>query len=285
MDGTDPIVAHVARLRAINRRPASIRQREYALRHLERFGAPAGILELAFETVRAFTDRASLGPEARNASISHVRGFYRWAAVEGLIGADPSGGLERPRRARRLPRPMPTSSVVRALESAPDPIRQWLFLATYAGLRACEIAQLSGSDFVLERTPPMVIIQEQKGGDTGYAVIAPPLFDVAAELAVARGWCFVRGEGDPSGRLWGGHVTAHQVSSRMNRFLHESGIPQTAHQLRHWFGTETNRVSGGRFRVVQEAMRHRSPSSTAIYTLVEQSDIAEALDLLPRLTA
>ena len=281
----EPISLHVARLRALNRRPSSIRQRQYALRHLERAVDPLSLLELDFETIRAFTDRDSLGPEGRNAAISHMRGFYRWALAEKLIVTDPTVGLERPRRARRLPRPMPTSAVTHALTSAPDPIRQWLFLATYAGLRACEIAQLSGSDFVLGGAPPLVIIQEQKGGDTGYAVIAPPLLQVANELAALRGWCFPRGAGDPSKRSWGGHITPHQVSSRTNRWLHDTGIPQTAHSLRHYFGTEVNRVAGGRFRVVQEAMRHRSPSSTAIYTKVEQEDIADALDQLPRLTA
>lgn len=232
MDGQDVIAVHIARLRSINRRPQSIRQREYALRHLEREVSPLGLLGLDFETVRAFTDRASLQAEAQNASISHVCGFYRWALFEGLIDVDPTVRIERPKRPKRRARPMPTPSVAHALTVAPDPIRQWLFLATYGGLRACEVAPLRGSDFVLGDTPPTVIIQEQKGGDPGDQVIAPPLMAVAQELACARGYCFPKGDGDPSGRTWRGHVSAHQVSLRTNRFLHEIGIPETMHQLR-----------------------------------------------------
>ena len=283
MEGIDVVAVHIARLEALNRRPQSIRQRTYTLRHLERLAGP--LLALTLDDLRGFVDRPSLGPEARNAQISHLRGFYRWALDEGLVEADPTLKIERPKRHKRFPRPMPTPSVARALALAENPIRQWLYLATYAGLRACEIAQLSGSDFVLHAEPPIVIIQEQKGGDSGQAVIGQALMAVAGELACRRGWCFPRGEGDPAGRSWGGHVTAHQVSSRTNKFLHAAGIPQTMHQLRHWFGTETNRAAEGRFRVVQEAMRHDSPTSTALYTKVEQVEIARALDTLPELGA
>lgn len=286
MDGAeDEIAAHIARLRTLNRRPQSIAARESALRLLQRTVAPDRLFDLNFDQVRAFTDRDTLGPEAQNAVISHVRGFYRWAVFEGYIATDPTSKIQRPRRNRRLPRPMPTPSVAYALSIAPEPIRSWLSLSTYAGLRACEIAQLSGSDFILHQTPPIVIIQEQKGGHSGIAVIAPPLMEVAETLAARRGWCFPKGEGDPSGRNWRGHVSANRVQQRANRFLHDAGIPQTMHQLRHWFGTETNKAAKGNFRIVQEAMRHDSPSSTAIYTRVEQYEIAAALDALPRLTA
>jgi integrase/recombinase XerD len=41
----------------------------------------------------------------------------------------------------------------------------------------------------------------------------------------------------------------------------------TAHQLRHWFGTHTLRITRD-VRTTQELLRHRSISSTAIYTKV-----------------
>lgn len=286
MDGTNDVIrAYLEHLRYLNRRPSGISQRAWALKYLVRFVAPRPVLDVDEATILAFVSRDTLGPEARNNAISHVRGFYRWAARQGYITADPTADLERPHRPRRLARPMPTDAVSLALHTAPDPIRQWLYLGTYAGLRACECAQLGGADFVLGQDPPIVIIQESKGGNPKVAVIGVELLDVAHELAQARGWCFPRGVGDPSGRSWGGHISANQVQKRANRFLHDQGIPQTFHQLRHWFGTEVLRSSGGNARTAQEALRHDSANSMAIYTHVSTGEIKRALDALPRLTA
>lgn len=285
MDVDVVVSAYLAHLRYLNRRPSSVSHRAGALRRLARFAAPTSVLDLEVDTIIAFVSQETLGPEARNNAISHVRGFYRWAIRQGHIDRDPTTDLERPRRPRRLARPMPTDAVTRALNVAPDPIRQFLYLATYAGLRACEIAQLSGSDFVLGQDPPVLIVQESKGGDTTSTGIAIELLTVANELASARGWCFPKGVGDPAQRLWGGHVSANQVQKRTNRFLHSNGIPQTLHQLRHWFGTELLRASGGNARVAQEGLRLRSANTMVIYTHVTRGEIAEALDALPRLTA
>lgn len=285
MEPHEVIGAYLKHLRYLNRRPSSITHRASALHRLVRHVAPRSVLELDTETIRQFVSRRTLGAEARNNAISHVRGFYRWAIDNGHIELDPTEQLERPRRPRRLPRPMPTDSVKVALNAAPEPVRHWLYLATYAGLRACEIAQLSGADFMLEQDPPVLIVQESKGGDTEQVVVASELLPIARELANARGWCFPKGAGDPSGRVWSGHVTASQLQKRANRFLHENGISQTLHQLRHWYGTQLLRASGGNIRVAQEGLRHRSLNSTAIYTFVSGDEITAALEGMPRLTA
>jgi integrase len=215
--------------------------------------------------------------------VSHVRGFYKWAVEEELLEVDPSVRLRRPKRERRLPRPMGDAAAAQALQAAPDPVRQWLMLAAYAGLRACEIAQLRGQDFFLHQQPPILIIRESKGGDPSVVPVSRRLLSVAVELASRDGWCFPRGAGDPSGRQWDGHITANQVQRRANRFLHDLEIPETLHQLRHWFGTKAYRATGGRLRETQELMRHRSPVSTAIYTQVDMAEGAAALDELPDL--
>lgn len=274
----DVIGAHCAFLEYLNRRPTSIAQRRTTLRRIERHTG-IELLELTDVDLQAFVTHPALGVEARAATVSHIRGFYRWAIDENLIDHDPSMRLRRPKRERRLPRPMPDAAAAWAMREAPDPIRQWLFLAAYAGLRACEIAQLCGHDFLVDQVPPMLIIRESKGGDPSTVPLAEPLRDVVAPLALVDGWCF------PKGRGFGGHITASQVQKRANTFLHELGVPETLHQLRHWFGTQAFRATGRDLRATQELMRHRSPVSTAGYTYVDPGEIAHALDLLPRLTA
>lgn len=274
----DHIGAHCAYLKYLNRRPTSVAQRRTTLRRVERVTGQT-LLTIDPMLLQAFVTHPKLGVEARAAAVSHIRGFYRWAIDEELLERDPSIRLQRPKRERRIPRPMPDAAAALALEEAPDPIRQWLFLAAYAGLRACEIAQLRGRDFLLGQSPPILIIRESKGGDPSTVPIAEALLTVVAPLARIDGWCFEKATG------YSGHITASQLQKRANTFLHELGVPETLHQLRHWFGTQAFRATGRDLRATQELMRHRSPVSTAGYTYVDPGDIARALDLLPRMTA
>lgn len=275
MNSVDPIALHITHLRYLNRRPTSVKQRELALLRLLKFaGAP--LLELDGEMLQAFVQQKSLGAEARAAAVSHVRGFYKWALDEDMIERDPSIRLRRPKREHRLPRPMPDAAAQHALDLAANPIRQWLWLAFYAGLRACEIAQVRGTDFLVRQTPPILLIRESKGGDPSVVPICGPLMPVALELeASGAAWCF------PKGRGGHGHITASQLQKRANTFLHEIGVPETLHQGRHWFGSQTYRVTGRDLRATQDLMRHLSPVSTAGYTHVDMGESARALDGLP----
>ncbi len=174
---------------------------------------------------------------------------------------------------------MPDEAAALALTEAPDPIRQWFYLAAYAGLRACEVAQVRGPDFLVRQNPPILLIRESKGGDPSVVPISRPLQPVALELSLMRDWCF------PKGNRGAGHITASQVQKRANTFLHELGIPETLHQLRHFYGSHAYRVTGRDLRATQELMRHRSPVSTAGYTFVDMGETARALDRMPVLTA
>lgn len=276
VDADGVIALHCAHLQYLNRRPTSVRQRILSLHRLERF-ARRPILELDGEMLQRFVGQRGLGVEARAAAVSHLRGFYKWALDEGLIAVDPSIRLRRPKREHRIPRPMPDGEASRALHAAPDPIRQWLFLAAYAGLRACEIAQLRASDFLVQQAPPILLIRESKGGDPSVVPIAQRLHPIAVELAMGEGWCF------PKGRGGDGHVTASQLQKRANTFLHELGVTETLHQLRHWFGTNAFRATGRDLRATQELMRHRSPVSTAGYTFVDMGETYRSLNDLPDL--
>jgi integrase len=274
----DLLRQHLDQLRYLNRRPASVSQRRLALLRLERH-AKRPLLQLEEADLQRFVGQAQLGVEARAAAVSHVKGFYRWALDEGLIAVDPSARLRRPKRDRRLPRPMSDEAATAALSAAPDPIRQWLYLAAYAGLRACEIAQLRGCDFLVGQLPPILIIRVSKGGDPSVVPLAAELRLIAAQLALSDGWCF------PKGRGGDGPITASQLQKRANAFLHELGIAETLHQLRHWFGTKTFKATGRDLRATQELMRHRSPVSTAGYTFVDPGENARALDQLPSLVS
>lgn len=269
------VIDHLAHLRRLGRRPGTIYQREQALRRLAASIAPTPVLFATLEELRAFTGRESHGAAAHAAEVSHLRGFYRWAVIEGLRVDDPTIRLERPSVPRRFPRPMPDEHVRLALALAPDRIRPWLHLAAYGGLRACEIAPLRAEHI----QGNWIFIAVQKGGDEGLVRIPPPLRATVDELPSA-GWLFPHRGRDATP----GPTTAHQVSHLSNRWLHRQGIAHTLHTLRHWYGTNARRVSNGDLRVIQRMMRHRDISSTVIYTLIEDDEAAEVADRIPDLT-
>lgn len=267
---------YVAYLRALNRRPGTVYQRRLALERLERF-AGAQLEELDADTIARWCAQHDVGPDARASRVSHARGFYRWLLETGRRADDPTIRLRRPRRDRRLPRPMADDHARVAMLYAPSPIREWLHLAAYAGLRACEIAQLRGEDAVLDGGAHVLVIRESKGGDSTAVPISSVLLPIVETLP-RRGWWFPAGR-----RAHQPHVSAGQVSKRTNRYLHELGIPETLHTLRHWYGTNVYRATGRDLRATQELMRHRSMASTVGYTWIDLGAAARALDALPEL--
>lgn len=191
--------------------------------------------------------------------VAAVRGFYGWAVRQGRIPTDPSLAIPTPKRRRRLPRPIADPDLEHAIGAATGRVRIWLVLAGYAGLRCCEIARLRGEDIVPNVSYPYMIVLGK--GDKERSVPLSPY--VWRELRIygvrARGgYVFPRLDGRP------GHVPPGSVSSLGNRHLHDCGVGETMHQLRHRFGTIGYQATGA-LRELQEVMGHDHITSTAGY--------------------
>ncbi len=278
----DIIEERAAHLHRLERRPNGIYAHIRALRRLEAFAAPTSILELGVEDLRSFIARPSerrdtpRGSEGRRSESNHLRSFFRWAIVEGLRVDDPTVRLERPRVPRRLPRPMPEDQVGFVLTNAPDRIRPWFWLAAYAVLRACEIGPLRGEDV----HDGWIYVREQKGGDEGVVPLSPVLVPIVESLP-PRGYLFPKLTSSNKKPVEG-PTSAAQISKLSNQWLQSQGIESSLHSLRHWFGTWIHRGCHD-FRLTQEAMRHRSASSTVLYTAVDRDEIVKAVAALPNL--
>ena len=123
-----------------------------------------------------------------------------------------------------------------------------------------------------EAAPPVLIVGDGKGGKQRIVPLAPTLIDALREAKMApRGPLFPRHDGQP------GPLPAHLVSHHANRYLHDLGIADTLHSLRHFFGTEVYRESQD-LRVTQELMGHASPLSTAGYAAWSPAKAATAVD-------
>lgn len=232
-------------------------------RILQAFDRRAPLLTATRADVIEWIDRG-LSPQTRSNYLAHLRSFYSWARDEELRLDDPTTRIPTPKIPRRLPRPMADADLSRALAGAPEPIRTWLTLAAFGGLRGCEIALVDGEhiDWLGRR----LIIPEGKGGGSGWVPLHP---EIAASLDL---WP------RQAGPLWPDGY--HSITARSNRYLHSIGIDSTLHTVRHWFGTNVLRASGGNVRVAQECLRHASIASTAIYTEVSSAERSAAVDLL-----
>jgi integrase len=98
-------------------------------------------------------------------------------------------------------------------------------------------------------------------------------------------------ETDPKcvGFIFGGRsgrerITTRTVQRAINRVSHATlGRKLTPYELRHTFATQLLRVSN--LRVVQDALGHRSPTTTQIYTHVQTPDLANAVTEYESLTS
>jgi integrase len=269
------IDAHLDNLRWRNLSSGTIYQRNRLLHrlslHVDPLAASAADLLLFLD--RRQLDGSRLGPATRAVEISHLAAFYQWAVLEELRADDPTVRVPRPKLPRRLPRPMSEPDLTRAIAGAPLRVLPWLYLAAFAGLRACEIAPLRGEDIWWHATPPLIVVQRGKGGDPGTVPLAPPLVPVLRSLP-RTDWLFPHGHGI-------GHVKPHGVSRASNAYLHSIGITETLHSLRHRFCTQVYRASGRDLRQTQELARHRSIQSTVLYTQVDLTEGAGILAGLP----
>jgi integrase/recombinase XerC len=271
---SDPVVdAHIAWMRLRRLSPETVRLRRTVLKLLAgHAGRPP--LALTIADLDLWQRSLRVSPASRRAYVVQTCGFYSWATGPGgLREDDPSTVLIRPQVPRGRPRPICEADLADAIAAAPQPVRCWLELAAYQGLRACECAWMERPD-ILEDDRLLIV----RGKGSKERII--PLG--------ATGLAALREHGLPrSGRVFrlpdGRDVQPVYVSKRCNDHLHELGIEATLHQCRHRFATRLLEEPDTSLREVQEALGHASPATTAIYTLVSRSRLAAAVEGLDRL--
>ena len=199
-----------------------------------------------------------------------LRAWHAWLVRTGRRDDDPTARIRTPKVPRRLPRPVPTADLQRLLDSRMHRrTRVMVHLATWQGLRVHEIARVRGEDVNLDAGTLRVI---GKGGSDD-VVPLHPVVAADARTMPRRGWWFPAVDGP-------GPVRRDSVSAVLSRALKRAGIDATAHQLRHWYGTQLVE-SGTDIRVAQTLMRHASLATTALYVAVSDRQQRDALARLP----
>jgi integrase/recombinase XerD len=247
---------------------------------------------LAARTRRGRRNDPGLAPSSLRRRAAALKGFYRFAYGEGLIGLDVAAHIDLPRPSRLLPETLTVAETERLLEAAggdgPEdtggdgpgtagPIdhalrdRAILELLYAAGLRISEAIGLDREDLSVDGAFVRVIGKGDKERLVPVGEIAldwlgrwtdGPRAAVLARTPIARprgGPLFV---GDRGGRL-----ARQQAWAAVKRAAVRAGLGDrvSPHTLRHSFATHL--LEGGAdLRIVQELLGHASISTTQLYT-------------------
>lgn len=227
--------------------------------------------------LRKWHNSLSMSPDARLVCIGHARQFYRWLKDEGHRRDNPAESLERPRRTRRIPRPITEPDLMRALDAAGPRERMMLVLAAWLGLRCCEIAGLRWESVSLAGDRPMLFVtwRTAKGQRERSFQLSPWLVAEFERYGARKtGWVIPRLDGRDQ------QNTPARISRLLAEYLHGLGIDSTAHGGRHRVATQIL-DQGGDLRTVQEALGHADLSNVQIYTLVRSAKVTAAIASLP----
>lgn len=255
------VIEHVEWLRAINRSPNTITDRTYLLARLNQWLAnqqPPKALGTASADDLATWQRsiARMSVNTVATYVGHASGFYKWLARYRHV-PDASTLLQQPAIPRGLPRPIADQDLQDVLRIADGQVLVSVLLIAFCGLRIGEVSRLQRHDIRDNSEPPVVVVHG-KGGKMRVVRMPNDLGQQLLEAGLPA-----RGNIVPSPN--GGAYSPNRLSQIVNGFLHEHGIPDTAHSVRHWYGTHIYRITKD-LRLVQEMMGHASPTTTAIYT-------------------
>jgi integrase len=191
---------------------------------------------------------------------AHLASFFDWLQRRDLIVKNPCRDIPKARLHRRPPRPIPDDEFDRALLLASPRTRVFLVLARYSGLRAMEIANLTPDDVDI---PGRRIVIHGKGGKLASMRLSQTCADVLGA------WL------DEHGATW--DLTAGAVSEAGNYALKAAGSDSTFHACRHAFAMELYDAHRD-IALVQRALRHSSPATTAIYAATRDEQLDDAID-------
>jgi integrase/recombinase XerD len=237
-----------------------------------------------------------LAPTSLRRRTASIRGFYRFAYGDGLIGTDVAAHLDLPRQPRYLPETLTVDETVRLLEAAGDAPPDDRELSDADGLRLRDRTLLETLYAAgLRVSEALSLDVEHLSADAGFVRVigkgdkerVVPVGEVALEwlgryLAWPRGSWLERA-GMPDGA--GSPVFVTQRGSRLGRqqawqvvkaAAAASGLGDrvSPHTLRHSFATHL--LEGGAdLRVVQELLGHASISTTQLYTHLTGERIRE----------
>ncbi|AVP58972.1 recombinase XerC [Pulveribacter suum] len=260
------------------------------------------LLQLGSAHIRRFAAQMHAGGRsARGIALilSGWRGFYAWAARQGLITHNPVQDVRAPKAPKPLPKALPVDDAVRLAEHAQSGADPWLEARDAAlvellygsGLRVGELvgldvaassaAQQQGRGWVdLEAGDAHVF---GKGGKRRSVPLGRAAAQALAHWLAQRALPFGGAAKLDDCALFvgrrGARITAQTVWLRLRERSNTAGLttPVHPHMLRHSFASHLLQSSGD-LRAVQELLGHASITTTQVYTRLDFQHLAKVYD-------
>ena len=227
-------------------------------------------------------DHPPLAASSAARVIIAVRGFHRFALLEGLSSHDPAATFTPPSVGRRLPKAI-SYAEIEQLVAATDPTtpvgvrdRALVEVLYGTGARISEAVGLAMDDIDLRNLTIDLVGKGNKHRKLPLGQVAANAIDayvVRGRPALARAGkgtstLFLNQRGAPLSRQSAGLVLTQLAKS--------AHLPSTIspHTLRHSFATHLLE-NGADVRVVQELLGHASVTTTQIYTMVTVENLRE----------
>ncbi len=266
-------------LRAAGRSERTIDNYLYALKGFCGFLGDRRLVEATADDIVAYqVDVAARGLSDSTIRVATyaLRGFFRQV----LDRTDwDYAKLPPPRRPRRLPEVLSAEEVAAILAAAPTPKYRAAFMLCYgSGLRTEEVLHLEPRHVDSER---MVIrVERGKGQKDRQVILSPQLLEELRQ-------CWKRYR--PERYMFEGRKPRQPMAATsLQRAFHvacrKAGVdkPVTPRSLRHAFATHLVEA-GTNLRVVQSLLGHQSLNTTAVYTHLAGTWLAEVTSPLDNL--
>jgi integrase/recombinase XerD len=257
------VEAYLSRLALAGFRPQTLKARKVCLSGFATSLAPRGLSEATRLDVEAYIGR-DLKPATRRAYRDHLNSFYRWALEEEYVPVNPVAKLPPVRVPDNVPRPISEDDLLTALAGADARTRAWLVLMALGGLRCIEVAHLRPQDLVPGGAGTLLYLRECKGGGQAHVPAHPLILRALDDVPIRNG-------------LWWS-ITPKNLSTTLNRYLRSVGLSATAHQLRHYAGTNWYRASGHDLLTTAALLRHRNVKTTMVYAALDPTRPAEVVN-------
>lgn len=289
-DAVDRYAAHLADVRRLA--AATVRAYGSDLHDLVAVVGDVALTDVDLEHLREWLWTAAKRGDARSTlarRTAAVRGFFAWAADQGLIEADPALRLVAPKRGRSLPHVATADAMSGLLDAArtvadegdPLALRDAAILEVLygAGIRVSELCGLDLDDLDRARRTMRVVGKGSKERVVPYG--APAAHALDAYLVRGRP---VLDAHDAAGRAVflgarGSRIGPRAVYDVVARAVGPVvGGAVGPHALRH--SAATHLLDGGAdLRAVQELLGHASLGTTQIYTHVSAERLAASYRL------
>lgn len=230
---------------------------------------------LTSRDIQRYLARSDIGQSTRANYHVALTAWFKWLVEQGHRDDNPMARIPRPRVPRRRPRPMATEHLERLLATSMHRrTRMMILLATYQGLRVHEIAKIRGEHVDLLGGRLYV---KGKGGVDEWLPLHPRVA-LEAQGYPRKGYWFTTHVGNRSGPR--GPILPRSVSTIISQAATRAGALGTAHNIRHWYGTELNRA-GVPILTLRSLMRHASAATTQIYAEIDEDQRTAGIGLLP----